>query len=88
MAGFYEDKELTVEQVAKCFAPHLSVNAIRRIIRLGNIGTRKEGRTRYVNIGDIEWYLDEYGYGEYYPKCEPGEPPGEWMALLGLKEGG
>src|SRR5258708_39051348 len=79
--GPYENQELTVAEIAECFAPELSIDAVRRIIRNGNIKTRKVGRVRYANIGDIEYYLDQGGYGRFYPPNNPGEL-GDWGAYV------
>lgn len=77
--GPYEDQELTIADIAECFAPELSIDAIRRIIRNGDIKTRQVGRVRYANIGDVEYYLDHTGYGRSYPANKPGEM-GDWGA--------
>jgi hypothetical protein len=69
----YENQELTIAEIAACFAPELSIGAVRRIIRNGKLKTRKVGRVRYANIGDIEYYLDQRGYGCSYPPNKPGE---------------
>src|SRR5215472_17478257 len=77
--GPYENQELTVAEIAACFAPELSIGAVRRIIRNGKIKTRKVGRVRYANIGEIEYYLDHTGYGRSYPPNKSGEL-GDWGA--------
>jgi hypothetical protein len=85
----YEDKELSIKELAACFAPCLGVKQINRILYLGSITTRKQGRTRYANIGDIERYLDQYGYGRFYPKVKYGKGEskvGVWCALPKIED--